>query len=63
MWRERNLDHPEIVAVKWQGEIEHIQIGKRWCFGDMEKMLAFLRRQAEDPDVPGRSPGEPDENE
>lgn len=51
MWRERNLDRPTIIAAGWQSEIEHIQTGERWRFEDIEDLLAFLCRQAEEPDV------------
>jgi hypothetical protein len=37
------------VQSTWCGEIEHIQSGKRWNFGNLDALLAFLH------DAPGAS--------
>jgi hypothetical protein len=42
------MDQP---AADWQGEVEHIQSGRRWIFGTLDDLLVFLRRQADDPGV------------
>jgi hypothetical protein len=28
-----------------QGEVEHIQTGRRWGFSTLDELLSFLRRQ------------------
>jgi hypothetical protein len=52
LWREES---PEVLqpAVDWQGEVEHIQSGRRWTFSTLDGLLSFLRRQAEEPEVLG----------
>jgi hypothetical protein len=50
LWRERNTESPEPTA-DWKSEVEHIQTGRRWTFSTLDKLLGFLRRQAENPDV------------
>ncbi len=42
------IEHPEQPLVPWRGEVEHIQSGQRWAFSEMDELLDFLRRQAED---------------
>ena len=47
LWRQTgplNLDHP----AEWQGEVEHIQSGKRWKFNALADLLDFLRQQADE---------------
>ena len=53
LWREESLVIPEATA-NWQGEVEHIQTGRRWTFSTLHELLSFLRWQAEDPEVLGR---------
>ena len=50
LWRETS---PELTepAADWQAEVEHIQTGRRWTFSTLDELLAFLRRQVEDPEV------------
>ena len=50
LWREKCPEPPETTA-DWQGEVEHIQTGRRWSFDTLDELLCFLRRQSEDPDV------------
>jgi hypothetical protein len=44
LWREKSLERPEEVT-DWQGEVEHIQTGRRWTFDTLDELLEFLRRQ------------------
>ena len=57
LWRE-GIPEPSEPAAAWQGEVEHIQSGRRWMFGSLDELLIFLRRQAEDPEVLGQPAGE-----
>jgi len=57
LWREESPELPEALA-DWQGEVEHIQSGRRWIFSTLDGLLSFLRRQAEDPEVLGRQTNE-----
>ncbi len=41
MWREKSTEQPERVG-DWQGEVEHIQSGRRWKFSNMEALTRFL---------------------
>jgi len=50
LWREVP-ESPE-VAVDWRGEVEHIQSRRRWTFSALEELFDFLRRQAEEQQVP-----------
>jgi hypothetical protein len=50
LWREGEPELPE-GTTEWQGEVEHIQSGRRWAFSALDELLGFLRRQAEDPNV------------
>lgn len=47
IWRERSQTHPAKVIGRWEGEIEHIQTGKRWSFESVERLFAFLRQHME----------------
>jgi hypothetical protein len=53
LWREESPELPEATAA-WEGEVEHIQSGRRWTFDTLDELLSFLRRQAEDSEVLGR---------
>jgi hypothetical protein len=44
LWREPNSELPEQTAG-WQGEVEHIQSGRRWKSSILYESLDFLRRQ------------------
>jgi hypothetical protein len=57
LWREESPELPEAIA-DWQGEVEHIQTGRRWTFGTLHELLSFLRRQVEAPEVLGRPTNE-----
>ncbi len=46
IWRERDPEQPEWLG-DWQGEIEHIQSGRRWTFHTMRDMFSLLRDQVE----------------
>ena len=48
LWREASTEATAPVA-DWHSEIEHIQSGRCWSFGNMDALLGFLRQQAEDP--------------
>jgi hypothetical protein len=50
LWCETNPERTAPVTG-WQGEVEHIQTGRRWTFSTLGELLAFLRRQVEDPKV------------
>ena len=56
LWREGD---PGLSAptAGWQGEVEHIQTGQRWAFRTLDELLGFLRRRAEEPEMPGRQVG------
>ena len=43
LWREET---PEVLeqAAGWQGEVEHIQSGRRWTFSTLDELLGFLRQ-------------------
>ena len=41
LWRDRDPDHSEQLG-EWQGEIEHIQSGRRWRFHTIEELTQFL---------------------
>ncbi len=51
--REAGAGTPE-PPVAWHGEVEHIQSGRRWAFGTVDELLAFLRKQADGSEVSGR---------
>jgi hypothetical protein len=53
LWRDLEPQPPESTA-DWQGEVEHIQSGRRSTFNGLDELLDFLRRQAENQDVVGR---------
>ena len=44
---------PGLAGIGWTdgpGD-RHIQSGRRWTFNTLDELLAFLRRQVEDPEV------------
>jgi hypothetical protein len=64
LWREasprlRPEAQPEgcVAPQDWQGEGEHVQIGRRWTFSTLHEMLGFLHRQVEEPEVLSRPAG------
>ncbi|MFQ6102263.1 MAG: hypothetical protein ACE5OS_13670 [Anaerolineae bacterium] len=57
LWREASAN-ATAPAADWQGEVEHIQSGRRWTFSTLDELLGFLRRQAEAPEVLERPAGE-----
>lgn len=46
LWREEDPEQPGRFG-NWQGEVEHIQTGRRWTFARLDE-LGFLRRLEED---------------
>jgi len=42
MWREKSAEQPDRPG-DWRGEVEHIQSGRRWAFGNVEALTHFLR--------------------
>jgi hypothetical protein len=44
LWRAPEPQPPERPAA-WQGEVEHIQSGRRSTFDSLDDLLDFLRRQ------------------
>ncbi len=42
-------------AMDWRSHVEHIQSGGHWSFETLDEMLAFLRRQAQDPGMLAQS--------
>jgi hypothetical protein len=57
LWREPRPQPPD-QATAWQGEVEHIQSGRRSTFDSLDDLLGFLRRQAENQDVVDRRAGQ-----
>jgi hypothetical protein len=51
IWRERDLERPEMMATNWQSEAECIQTGERRSFSNLDELLLFLRHQTEDRDT------------
>jgi hypothetical protein len=49
LWREAGPDRP---GARWQGEVEHIQSGRIWTFASLDELLAFVRRQADELEMP-----------
>ncbi len=41
MWREKTAEQSE-PAGDWQGEVEHIQSGRKWQFNNEEALTRFL---------------------
>ncbi len=41
MWREKTAEQSE-PAGDWQGEVEHIQSGRKWKFSTVEALTLFL---------------------
>jgi len=54
LWREDDPQRPGRLG-DWQGEVEHIQTGRRWAFAGLDELVGFLRRQAEDAEAWGAS--------
>jgi hypothetical protein len=46
LWWEPTSEQPEQTAG-WQGEVEHIQSGRRWRFDGLDQLFASIRRQVE----------------
>ncbi len=46
LWREPTSELPE-QAAGWQGEVEHIQSGRRWLFESLDQLFASIRQEAE----------------
>jgi hypothetical protein len=44
LWRDPGSQAPERPTA-WQGEVEHIQSGRRLTFNSLDDLLDFLRRQ------------------
>lgn len=44
LWRDPEPQPPERPTA-WQGEIEHIQSGRRSTFNSLDDLLGFLRQQ------------------
>ena len=57
LWREGDAELPA-PAADWQGEVEHIQSGRRWTFSTLEELLDFLQRPAKAPEAPGGLAGQ-----
>ena len=51
LWREPTSELPE-QAAGWQGEVEHIQSGRRWRFDGLDQLFAAIRRQVEGREEP-----------
>jgi len=51
LWREPASELPERTAG-WQGEVEHIQSGRRWKFDSLDQLFAAIRRQVEGREEP-----------
>ena len=47
LWRRREPE-PTQNAASWQGEVEHVQSGRRWSFDSLERLLAILSSQVEE---------------
>jgi hypothetical protein len=46
LWRESSIDNHE---ASWRGEVESVQTGQRWEFGDLREMLCFIQEKVELP--------------
>ncbi len=42
LWRENIPPHMSNIA-DWEGEIEHIQSGRRWRFHSLAELMAFFQ--------------------
>ena len=51
LWREPASELPEQTAG-WQGEVEHIQTGRRWKFDGLDQLFDSIRRQVEGREEP-----------
>lgn len=51
LWREPASELPEQIAG-WQGEVEHIQSGRRWRFDGLDQLFDSIRRQVEGSEEP-----------
>jgi hypothetical protein len=43
-WQESSADGLE---VRWQGEVESVQMGRKWRFDNLNDLLTFIRTQVE----------------
>lgn len=57
LWCKKSPELPE-GGTHWQGEVEHIQSGRRWTFSTLNELLTLLRRLAEDSEVLNRPAGQ-----
>lgn len=46
LWREPASELSEQTAG-WQGEVEHIQSGRRWMFDGLDELFASIRQKVE----------------
>jgi hypothetical protein len=46
LWSESSVS-ASVPAPDWHAEIEQIQSGERWTFGNLDELLEFLRQQAD----------------
>ena len=51
LWREPTSQLPE-QAADWQGEVEHIQSGRRWMFDGLDQLFDSIRRKVESLEEP-----------
>jgi hypothetical protein len=51
LWREPASELAD-QAAGWQGEVEHIQSGRRWTFDGLDQLFASIRRQVEGSEEP-----------
>lgn len=42
LWKEGVPPHID-VSTDWEGEIEHIQSGRRWRFHSLAELMAFFQ--------------------
>jgi hypothetical protein len=45
LWATQCMESP--TDLEWQGEIQHIQSGRRWSFSSLDDLLDFLRHHSE----------------
>ena len=50
LWREAGAD-ATAPLTDWCSEIEHIQSGRRWTFGNVDELLDFLRQEVNGPET------------
>ena len=54
LWCESDLERGAAPAG-WQGEVQHIQTGRRRAFSSLDELLGLLRQATEEADAPGRT--------